>query len=554
MSTHDETSDCVWSESEATTITFSGLNITTNGTGVAVAGSQITVSAAGTYVIHGTLSDGQIVVDAEDNSVVRLVLDEASISSSSGAPIVVSNAEKVVIVTTGENSIADAATYTSLDDDNEPNAALFSKSNLTICGSGSLSVTGSYNDGITSKDGLIVKDASVTVKALDDGIRGKDYLVLNGGNISVIAGGDGIKADNDEDTSAGYISIAGSNITITSSGDAIAATTDVLIDNGTVDLTSGGGSDAIVNSDVSAKGLKGLVSVLVNGGNLTVNSADDAIHSNGSIVINGGTLALSSGDDGVHADSALTINDGTINVLSSYEGLESAIVILNGGSTHVNASDDGVNVAGGADSSGTTTGPGVPGAPGDSFTTSSNDYRLEINGGYLVVNAEGDGLDSNGTCAMTDGKVLVNGPTGSANAAIDCGEFTLSGGFLVSVHTLQMADEISGTYAQNLVNVSFLSQYQGENLIHVEDSSGANILTYAPPKAYKSLIFTSPNLVNGSYQLYVGGSSTGTLTDGLYTDGTYTPGTLFQEFTISSTTTQIGSRVGGGSGIPGGGF
>ena len=229
---HEEESDYTWDESGIVTLELNGTSMATNGEGVTIKGSDAVITAAGTYSLSGTLSDGQVTVDTEDEEVVRILFNGVDLHNSSSSPVYIKNAYKTIIVLTdgSNNFVSDASSY-SFDSQNEdePNAAIFSDDNLTIYGNGSLTVDGNYNDGIASKDGLIIKSGTITVNAVDDGIRGKDYLLVKGGNISIDAAGDGLKSDNDEDTAAGFITIEGGTIDISSMEDAITAETDVYI-------------------------------------------------------------------------------------------------------------------------------------------------------------------------------------------------------------------------------------------------------------------------------------------------------------------------------------
>jgi len=360
---------------------------------------------------------------------------------------------------------------------------------------------------------------------------------------SGLAQGDGFSSDNAEDSARGYIAIEGGTVDITSDGDALAAQTDVLISGGELTLSSGGGSNSRVAADASAKGIKGLVSVAIDGGNITVDSADDAIHSNGTIVINGGTLVISSGDDAIHADATLQVNGGDITITDSYEGLESAVITVNGGNVHLTASDDGINVAGGADGSGMTAGPGRGGRPGGDMVGYSASSYLYVHGGYIVVNSGGDGLDANGNIVMTGGVVIVNGPTEQMNGPLDCvGTFNISGGLLVAVGSSGMAESPDATSSQYSLLLNLSSTLQAGALIHIRTGAGDEVLTFAPAKRIQSIAFSSPELKKGTtYEVYCGGSSTGTATDGLYEGGTYSAGTKYTSFTISSMVTPLGN-------------
>ncbi len=181
-------------------------------------------------------------------------------------------------------------------------------------------------------------------------------------------------------------------------------------------------------------------------------------------------------------------------------------------------------------------------------STTTGDYYLYINGGYIYVDADGDGLDINGAIAMTGGTVLVNGPTENMNGALDYdGGFSLSGGFLVAAGSAGMAQAPDGSSSQNSLLINLNGSLPAGTLIHIQNSAGEDILTFAATKQYQSIAFSSPELVNGeTYTVYYGGSSSGSLVDGLYQDGAYSAGTELTSFTVSGVVTMIGSGGGGG--------
>ncbi len=533
-------------------IVLNGTVISTDLAEVKIDNNVATITAAGTYTLSGTLTDGQIIVDTEDDANVTLILNGVNLTSSISAPLVVLNANNTILVLAEgtENYITDGDSYIFEDSaEDEPDATLFSKSDLVIDGKGSLTVNANYNDGIKSKDGLTITSGNITVNSVDDGIQGKDYLIVADGNIIVNAAGDGLKSSNDEDSNLGYITIEKGNLNITSGADAIQGETNVTITDGQLILNSGGGSNATISDDASAKGIKATTAITINGGTFSINSADDAIHANENITINEGDFTIASGDDGIHADLVLAINNGEIDILNSYEGIESSSITLNGGIIHIISSDDGVNAAGDVDNSNGNVdnsnnvnnfNPGRFGPPGG---PSSGNNSLAINGGYIVVNANGDGLDVNGSATMTDGIVIVNGPISNNNSAVDYdAAFNISGGYLVAAGSSGMAQAPDRTSSQYSVLINFNSSIPAGTLIHIENSEGEPVVTFAPNKNYQSIAFSSTQLLNGStYNVYYGGSSTGTVTDGLYEGGIYTPGTKYTSFTISSVVTSIGS-------------
>ncbi|MBN1887131.1 MAG: carbohydrate-binding domain-containing protein [Thermoflexales bacterium] len=539
-----ERDDLAASESASDTsyIKLEGASIAFEGSGVIVHGSTVSITSAGVYNLSGVLNDGQIVVDTEDEESVVLVLDGADITCLSSAPIYVSNADKVVITLAEgtENRLTDGASYVFADaESDEPNAALFSKDDLTINGSGSLTVNANYNNGIASKDDLKITGGRLTVNAANDGIKGRDSIAVKDGTVTVNAGADGLQANNDEDVEKGTIAIEGGTLDITAGLDGIQAQTRLLVSGGTLVIVSGGGS--LKRATDSAKGLKAGLDLTITGGAVTIDAADDAIHSNGSLTIGGGDIRLASGDDGVHSDATLNVGGGTLRITKSYEGLESAAITINAGTIQLVASDDGINAAGGVD------GSSINGRMGQNPFAACGDCKLDINGGYIAVDAAGDGLDINGPITMSGGTVLINGPIRNDNGALDyTGAFNITGGLLVAVGSAGMAQAPSASSTQYSLAHTFPSAQAAGTLVHVKAQDGQEILTFVPAKAYQSLVFSSPKLANGAtYLVYTGGSSSGTLADGLYSGGAYTAGVQVASYTISGMVTGAGQGWGG---------
>jgi hypothetical protein len=319
-----------------------------------------------------------------------------------------------------------------------------------------------------------------------------------------------------------------------------------MVSGGNLTVTSGGGSGSGYAVD-SAKGLKAGISIDITGGQFIIDSADDAVHANETIAISGGAFVLASGDDAIHADTSLEINGGDLNITASYEGIESQVITINDGIIHLVASDDGINASSGSGGEGFGGGPG-----GGDFE--AGDSNLYINGGYIAIDALGDGLDINGPIAMTGGFVLVNGPVANNNGALDYADaFDLTGGFLVAVGSSGMAQAPSSSSTQYSVLYNFSSTQASGTIVHIETETGEEILTFAPTKKFQSIVLSSPALSNGStYTVYTGGSSSGTLVDGFYSGGSYTGGTQVASFSISGIVTGAGSAMGGLQGGPGG--
>jgi len=531
-------------EGEVTVIRLLADAIEVEGDGVDVDGPVATITAAGRYTVRGRLDDGQLRIDTDDDADVEVLFDGVDIHCSTCAPFFVVAAEdvKLELAAGTANELSDEAGAVPEDGD-EPNAALFSRSDLKIKGSGSLTVVGLAGDGIASKDSLTIKGGTLDVQAADDGLRGKDDVTIEGGTVTIEAGGDGITSDNATEPERGYIELDDGLVTITAAGDGLAAATSVDLFGGELTITAGGGAAGFVGANDSAKGIKGLVGVRISGGTIDIDAADDAVHSNGAIVVSGGTLTLATGDDGMHADATIGIEGGEITIRESFEGLEAATITIDDGTIHITATDDGLNAGGGADGSGT--GGGRP-RPGDEFPTGT--YSLAIHGGYLYVDADGDGLDSNGSIDVTGGTVLVDGPTGNMNGPLDIeersGHLMYGGGFLIAVGSSGMAVGASPGSTQYSVLIYLTSQQRAGTLVHLRTGDGEELFTFQPVKAYQSVSFTSPDLGPGTHEIFLGGSSTGTLTDGRYTGGSYSGGSRYASFTISSINTTVGQ--GGG--------
>ncbi|MGX6600590.1 carbohydrate-binding domain-containing protein [Micromonosporaceae bacterium Da 78-11] len=503
----------------AVTVTLSGTSATASGAGVTIDGSTVTITAAGTYRIVGTLTDGQVVVNAPD-ATVTLILDGAHITSSTTAAIAATEVDQLVVdlADGSSNELADATSYA---EDADVNAALFSAGDLTVTGTGSLTVTGNGNDAITAKDGLLIESGTMTVTAKDDGIRGKDYLVVAGGTVQVTAGGDGLKADNADadDADAGYVAMSGGKVTVTAGGDGVDAATDLVLTGGTLVVTAGGGHTVQPADGTSTKGLKSGVITVLEGGTATVDSSDDAVHGDGVVRLNGVTLSAASGDDGVHAEQTLQIDAGDVTVTSSVEAIESANIIVNGGDIDVTSSDDGLNAAGGSiDTDAAQQGGGGRQGGGESVGA----FTATITGGTLVINAEGDGFDSNGTASITGGTVVVNGPTQGGNGALDVnGSFTVSGGVLVATGSSGMVVVPGADSAQGWLSVTLDSTVQAGTTLQVVDGDGKVLATFVATKSMQNIVYSSSAITKGEqYTIHSGGSASGTSTGGLAASGT----------------------------------
>lgn len=449
--THFDADDLTWDASTETAVslandasTASGTNAGTNAGNVAISGSTITIKAGGTYRLSGTLTDGAVVVAAGDD-VVRLILNDASIASSTGAGIDIQSANEVLIYLAEgtTNTVSDATNYADTAAD-APNAAIFSKADLTIAGSGTLSVNGNYQDGIVTKDGLVLASGTVTVDAVDDGIKGKDYTALLDGIYSVTAGGDGIKSTNDTDADRGWLLMSGGELTVAAGDDGIKAATTLDIQDGTATVTK------------SAEGIEA-AHISISGGTVNVTATDDGINAaGGSSATDTAAGSPAGGEMGGGEMGGPGMGGGGMgggDTVGDYS------VDISGGTVTINAAGDGLDSNGNA----------------------------SISGGTVVVN----GPTNNGNGALD-----VNG------------ELLVSGGTVAAAGSSGMAVAPSSGSTQSGIQATFSTTVAAGTAIQIVDSAGTAVATFVTTKDMNSLVFSSPAITAGdSYTVYTGGTA-----------------------------------------------
>lgn len=511
-----------YDESSAVKITLNGSSANVSGSGVSISGSTVTITAAGTYIISGSLSDGQIVVAASDSDKVQLVLNNAEINCSTSAAIYVKSADKVFVTLPAgtTNSLGGGAEYVQTDD-NTVDGVIFSKSDLTLNGTGTLKIDADYKHGIVTKDTLCITGGTYVIDAVKTCLAGKDGIKILDGSFTLTAGSKGLNSGNDDDAREGSIYIAG--------------------------------------------------------GTFTIKSEDDSIHADGSCIIAGGTYTIAAGDDGIHANYDTIITDGSITITDSYEGIEGRRITVSGGTINLTASDDGINAATGGSSDeqqmpggqkgefgGFGRRKGADGQSQDgqqpqdmqmpqdgqqpsgmdidnkgqapaSRSASDDDVYIKITGGTITVNAGGDGIDSNGNLYITGGTVYVAGPTSNGDGALDYdGEASITGGTLIAAGSSGMAQGMGSNSTQCSMLVNLSETIAAGSVISLKDSSGNVLISWPSPKQFSSVVISTAELAQGStYTLVTGDTQT--------------------EVTLSSVATTSGSAgFGGGFGGFGG--
>lgn len=493
--------DGSWDEDAAVRIRLEGDSASCDSSAVQISGGTVTIAAGGVYVLTGTLSDGEIIVNCSKEEKVQLVLNGAEIHSADFAAIYVAQADKVFLTLAGGtvNTLTNGGSFTASDESNV-DAVIFAKDDLTINGSGALLITSPGGHGVVGKDEVTICGGSFEITSAKTAISGKDSLSVSSGVFKLIAGTDAMKSEND-DTTLGNVYLAGGSYNLSADGDGVSASGTLTVAGGSYTvLTGSGGND----TDKSQKGMKAGSALTILDGTIWVSSTDDSIHSNGSITVLAGTLNLSSGDDGVHADDTVTVAGGSVTVRESYEGIEGLKICLRGGELEITASDDGLNAGGGGDSS------GYGGRGGDMFSGNS-DALLEISGGTVTVNAGGDGLDTNGSLNLSGGTVTVYGPTNDGNGSLDYGtDAAVTGGSLIALGSSGMAVNFrSATQGAILLNVG--SQSAGTT-VTLTDADGNVLLSCTAEKAFAAVNLTCPELAQGGTYTVTAGAFSQTLT------------------------------------------
>ena len=545
---NEQTSDYEFDENGVRYIHCKETSITLENcdTTVSVSGQVATVKAEGTYFVDGVLNDGQIKINAD--GLVKIVLNGADLSCSSGAPLFIKDCEKaVVIINDGTSNVLNDYENTS-----EEEGVIYSKENISISGAdlgtGTLTINARNKDGIKANDGLVINSGNITVNSVDDGIVGKDFLLVHGGNITVKSAGDAIKSTK---SGEGFITIDGGIFTLTclssasssdtAKNDAIKAETDILISGGTFNITTkrstvskqgwgggfnpggggfnpGGGGMGESTSNKLA-GMHGITcggNLTISGGNFTVNAYGKGFNADGNIAFSNASAVITAERHGVGADGNFTIESGKLDITSSWEGIEATNVYVLGGETTIDAQDDGINA-------------------------SNSNPSINISDGFLFVKALGDGIDSNGDIKVSGGVTVVS-QSGGGNSPIDCGDggytFTVSGGTVLAMGSSDMFSESIPSSTSNPMVYSTALGNSSSSL------SVGDLIAIKNPQTFGAAIFISDKLTNSSkYNFVIGGTISGSE----YKSGTgiYFPAeNVSGGKTVSVTATTEGGRGG----------
>ncbi|WP_311468441.1 carbohydrate-binding domain-containing protein [uncultured Rothia sp.] len=479
--THYSAKDVTWDSSSEVTIDLSNPTATD---GVTVSDGVITITKAGNYKLTGTY-EGQIKVEATSGDMVRLILNNATITNSTGAAINVVKADEVVIYTASgtTNTVSDGSSYSDTAS-GSPDAAIYSKSDLTLAGEGTLKVEGKHEEGIHTTDGLVIASGTLEVSAANTGIKGKDYVDILDGTITVTATKDGIKATNDTDGNRGWVRLSGGTVNISAGDDGFKAERVLEISGGTLNITQ-------ANEGIEAQ---------------YINILD-------------GTVNVTSSDDGINA-SYSTTSTSTESASASTTQTTQSKQATQGNEAQGNAAQGGQAPAGGQAPSGAM-GSGTTGQPpagggaggggaaggmgGGGGTFEVVDATINITGGTVTVNANGDGIDSNGTATLSGGTLIVNGPFTGGNASLDTnGDLLLNGATVTAGNSGDMFEAPSTNSTSGYVKISNVSNLSAGTTVQVADSSGNVVANYKVTNSNTALILVSSSKITKgqSYTVY----------------------------------------------------
>lgn len=507
----DRDSNPSYDEKAASTITFSESGVSSSSDSVTISDSStvsnnatdsdtndttasscttVTISEAGTYILSGSASNAQVIIDADKETKIQLVLDDLTLNCESSAPIYVRKADKVFITLAdgSSNTLSTTGEFVTIDHNNI-DAVIFSKDDLTLNGSGSLTINAPYGHGIVSKDDLVVTGGTYTMTCAKHGLSGKDSVRILDGTFDLTVTKDGIHASNDDDENLGYIYIAGGTFTINSDDDGMHADSTLYIEDGTIDIQK------------SYEGLEGQTITILDG-DIDIVSSDDGINaangsgSNDSIDDKQGKGGPGNGQMPGNPPSG---DNQTPKDPPSGDNQMPDTPPSNDNFDPSNNSNNNMDQPQG----------NTPGGMGGFDMDADESCVLTINDGTITINAGGDGIDSNGYFYINGGTVYVEGPESNGNSALDYGiSATITGGYFLSTGYSGMAQSFSSDSTQCSYMLTLSSNTSGTTTVTLTDADGKVLLSHETSKSYNSIIVSCPELEVGStYTLTAGDTS-----------------------------------------------
>jgi hypothetical protein len=473
--------------SECESITLADNASQSDAKGVTIDGNTITITKEGDYILEGSLSNGMIIVDVDKSDKVQLVLNGVDINSDTSAAIYVASADKVFVTLADgtQNTLSNGGSFVAIDDNNI-DAVIFSKDDLTLNGTGSLTINSPAGHGVVSKNDLVIANGTYNVTASSHGFAGKDSVAINNGTFNVTAGKDGIHSENDDDDEVGYVYIGNGSFDFSVESDGISAVNEIYIAGGDI---------------VISKSYEGLEARLVNivGGVIDITSSDDGINATDKR----STATSQSGENVELTDMSKNKEQGDVPEMPDGQAPE-----IPNGQEQPQKPDNNVDNFGGR---------GGFGGGGGPMEDTQEDANINITGGIIYINAEGDGVDSNGYFTMAGGELYVTGPSNGGNGALDYGiSATITSGIVVAAGQSDMAVNFGSDSTQGSILVNTSSQNEAGTKIVLTDSNGNNIIEWTMEKRYNSVVISCPGIVDGdTYTVQMGDNSTEVTMDGL---------------------------------------
>lgn len=453
----------------------------------------IKINNGGSYLFEG-FYDKSVVINSSKN-IVHLKLKDVKFELENFAAIYVKDAKKVIITLEGNNEILINNSFVNIDE-NTVDSAIFSKTELVINGNGNLDIDSTGN-GICSKDVLKIMSGNISMYTDNHGIDANDSIRIKNANLNIKSRFDGIHCANIKDLSMGYIYVENGIFDIECGSDGLSASNYLYI--ASINLKVNNDTDISIADTYSKKGIKSTEDLIIKSGIFNLNTLDDAIHSNKSISIDNGEFTIKSDDDAIHADSSIIINGGIIKILESYEGIEAQNIQINNGNVTLYAKDDGFNCSGGTDEE-VNNGHRGP----DAFDSDENAFII-INNGMIYVNANGDGIDSNGYIEINGGNIMVEGPTTDGNSSFDYNiTATINAGTFIAIGSDGMATNFTkANQGSILYNTS--KTYAADSNIKLLDENNNVIFEFTTTKSFSSVIISNQKIENGkTYTLVIG--------------------------------------------------
>ncbi len=457
-------------------ITISDKGCTTDSKNVTIDGSTVTIMGEGDYIVSGTLSDGMIIVDVDKSEKVQLVLNGVDITSETSAAIYVKKADKVFVTLADgtENALTNGGTFVAIDDNNI-DAVIFSKDDLTLNGTGTLVINSPAGHGIVSKNELVITNGTYQITAASHGMIGKDNIAIADGSFVIAAGKDAIQSQNEDDDTLGFVYIANGNFLLNAESDGINAINEINIAGGTITV------------EKSEEGLEARL-INISGGEIDITSSDDGLN------------ATDKRSSAVSSEAVFDMNTSMGNMSDKHTADRKS-----DSSSDKNTDEKKKDFQGGRG--------GFGGGMGDTHS----DANIHISGGVVRINAEGDGVDSNGYLTVSGGELYVTGPSNGGNGALDYGiDAAIYGGIVVAAGQSGMAQNFGSESTQGTILVNTQQQNAAGSDIVLLDSKGSELIAWTAEKAYNSVVVSCPEIRSGSsYIVKTGDVSTEVTMDSL---------------------------------------